>query len=177
MLNGFCLTTATKIELQKIYEWKIEEEYPEHFTCRPVNKIYDFETFSENLLDLVKKHKIIHKILSKENKIVGEIKAFDYNMRNKSIEFGYYLPKKYRGLGYGTIMIELFLKELFEDDDLALNKIYATTCEVNYPSIKVLEKTGFTLDGKNREHYWIGDKKYTQNVYSLLRSEWILHNL
>ncbi|MBN1968591.1 MAG: hypothetical protein JW870_04410 [Candidatus Delongbacteria bacterium] len=62
------------------------KECSEHFTCRPVNKIYDFETFLENLQDLVKKHRIIHKILSKEYEIVREIKAFDYNMRNKSIE-------------------------------------------------------------------------------------------
>lgn len=40
------------------------------------------------------------------------------------------------------------------------------------PSICLLKKLGFQLDGRMREHYWINGQKYDQLVYSLLKNEW-----
>lgn len=42
----------------------------------------------------------------------------------------------------------------------------------NIPSIKLLEKFGFKLDGRLREHYWINEEKYDQFNYSMLKCEW-----
>ena len=55
-----------------------------------------------------------------------------------------------------------------------LNKIYATTSSDNIQSIGLLEKAGFMLDGRVREHYWIKDKKFDQLHYSILQKELLL---
>jgi len=69
-------------------------------------------------------------------------------------------------------MLSKFIELSFKDDEINLNKIYATTSSNNYPSIKLLEKYNFKLGGRLREHYWIYDKKYDQLIYSILKEEW-----
>jgi ribosomal-protein-alanine N-acetyltransferase len=103
---------------------------------------------------------------------LGKITLFDFNTRNHSAEFGYYLPNSNRAFGLGKIMLPKFIEAAFQNDDLNLNKIYATTASNNFPSIKLLEKYGFKLEGRLREHYWINENKYDQLVYSLFKCEW-----
>ena len=113
--------------------------------------------------------------MKKDNNSVplGKIKLFDYNSRNHSAEIGYYLPEHNRNKGLGRIILELFISISFADKDYNLNKLYATTSSNNISSIKLLEKCGFRLDGRLREHYWINESKYDQCVYSILKSEFI----
>jgi RimJ/RimL family protein N-acetyltransferase len=82
------------------------------------------------------------------------------------------MPERYRGKGLGSIMLTMFLKAVFLDPVLNLNKVYATTSAGNHPSMRLLEKHGFHLDGRNREHYWIEEHRHDQMIYSLLRREW-----
>ena len=69
-------------------------------------------------------------------------------------------------------MLAKFIETSFNDEDLNLDKIYATTSSYNIPSVKLLEKFGFKLDGRLREHYWINENKYDQLIYSILKNEW-----
>jgi len=160
-----------KKHLEEIYKWTKNEKNSELFTCRPVKKYYEFDTYYDNIIRIINKNIWLYGFFI-DNKLIGKIFYFDYNKRNRSVEFGYYLPEINRKKGYGSIMIEKFLKELFLDDKLGINKIYATTGSFNKASIKLLEKSNFILDGKLREHYWIGDAKYDQCIYSLLRKEY-----
>lgn len=89
---------------------------------------------------------------------LGKITFFDLNQRTHSAEFGYYLQSNNRAHGLGSIMLAKFIETSFKDDELNLNKIYATTFSNNLSSIKLLEKFGFKLDGRLREHYWINEK-------------------
>ncbi len=120
-----------------------------------------------------KKDNSIYVMKDEAENILGKINIFDYNPRNKSVEFGYYLPRTNRKQGLGKIMIKLFLQIAFNDKKLDLNKLYATTASNNLASIKVLEYLNFKLDGKLREHYWINNEKYDQLHYSLLRKEYV----
>jgi len=139
-----------------------------------INPIGNYEDFYDKTTNSLEDKDRIHRILkhSETNEVLGEIKGFDYNQRNHSLEFGYYLPAANRNKGYGEIMIKLFISEAFEDTRYELNKLYATTSGNNEASKRVLEKIGFKLDGKNREHYWIDGKRYDQFIYSLLKKEW-----
>ena len=111
-------------------------------------------------------------LLFRADEPVGKIGLFDYNPRNRSAEFGYYLPKSNRGAGNGSRMMKLFLKKAFADETLALHKLYATTSSGNAASNGLLQKFGFHLDGRLREHFFVGGEKYDQMIYSLLRTEW-----
>ncbi len=161
--------------IQTFYQWNAEEKHYECYTCRPVRKSQTLEEYSGKIQRAVyeQKDRIYVLVKADDNSIpLGKITLFDLNTRNHSAEFGYYLPEKSRGQGLGKIMLSLFLDDVFKDEDLNLNKIYATTASNNVPSINLLEKFSFQLDGKLREHYWIGENKYDQLVFSLLKREW-----
>ncbi|WBW94717.1 GNAT family N-acetyltransferase [Oceanirhabdus sp. W0125-5] len=169
------LITLRESHLQPLFSWNLEEKDFEKYTCRPLRIPQSFEEYTNKTLKAISEEnqKIYILIKNKEyNNPLGKIALFDFNPRNHSAEFGYYIPSSNRGQGLGVIMLSLFIQEIFTDDKLNLNKIYATTSSNNIPSIKILEKFSFTLDGRLREHYWIKEEKYDQLNYSILKREW-----
>ena len=174
--KNYKLLLLTEKHIHTIFYWNIEEKHFENYTCRPLKLSKSFEEFATKTLGELSERKKIIYVLVKEgdcNKPLGKITLFDLNIRNHSAEFGYYLPDNNRGQGLGSIMISKFIQTSFKDDELNLNKMYATTSSNNYPSMKLLEKNGFKVDGRLREHYWINENKYDQLIYSLLKQEWI----
>jgi RimJ/RimL family protein N-acetyltransferase len=171
------LILLTEEYLEELYKWNIEEKHFQQYTCRPLKSKGSYDEYANRMLNLINNSNQKNYILIDEencNKPLGKIQFFDYNPRNFSAEFGYYLPENNRNKGVGSIMIEKFLDIAFKDSNYNLNKLYATTASNNNPSIKLLNKFGFKLDGRLREHYWIDGKKYDQCVYSILRREYLM---
>lgn len=103
------------------------------------------------------------------DKPVGKMSFFDFNSRNRSAEFGYMVDPAQRGRGIATQMLRLGLQKIFLGENL--NKLYCQTAEFNIPSVKLLKKSGFHLDGTLREHHELDGKLYSDLVFSILRRE------
>jgi Acetyltransferases, including N-acetylases of ribosomal proteins len=158
-----------------LFNWILNENNYEYFTCRPVLKNQNSGNFTTKLAESINdKNRRWFVLTYKEDSAtpLGKINLFDYNSRNHSAEFGYYFPECNRSKGFGSIMLKMFLKEAFDDKELNINKLYATTSSNNTASIRLLEKHGFKLDGRMREHYWIGEDRFDQLAYSILKAEW-----
>ncbi|MGK0467184.1 GNAT family N-acetyltransferase [Clostridium sp.] len=169
------LISLSEHHLQQLYNWNTEEKHFEKYTCRPLKVQKSFDEYSYKILKSISDEKQKIYVLIKNgvyNKPLGKITLFDFNPRNHSAEFGYYMPSYNREQGLGIIMLTQFIEKSFTDDKSNLNKIYATTSPSNIPSIKLLEKFDFKLDGRLREHYWIDGNKFDQLNYSMLKSEW-----
>jgi ribosomal-protein-alanine N-acetyltransferase len=178
MPSNIHLVQLQESHIPILYEWKCSEERPEHHTCRPVHPVIpSCDEYREKISARISSGKNIDMVVEDDasGEIVGHIFGFDINPRNKSIEIGYYFPAHSRGKGYGKAALLQFCHYLFTNYDF--NKIYATTREFNKPSVAILEYCNFHLDGRNRVHYWIDDKKYDQLAFSLLREEWLQQNL
>ena len=174
--EDYQLLLLTEKHIKTIFNWNVQEKNFEYYTCRPLKLSKSFEEYASKTLSTISEGKeIIYVLVNREdcNKPLGKITLFDLNTRNHSAEFGYYLPDNNRGHGLGSIMLSKFIQNSFKNEELNLNKIYATTSSNNYPSMKLLEKYGFKLDGRLREHYWIGENRYDQLIYSILKQEWI----
>jgi len=175
-LENYQLILLSKEYLRELYNWNIAEKHFEQFTCRPLKSQKTYDEYVNKMMDSIDSIKEKTYILVKRdnNSIpLGKIELFDYNPRNHSAEIGYYLPKHNRNKWLGSIILDQFIDLSFADRDYNLNKLYATTASNNTPSIRLLEKHKFRLDGRLREHYWINESKYDQCVYSILKSEWI----
>ncbi|MBL4930350.1 GNAT family N-acetyltransferase [Clostridium paridis] len=172
--NKYKLIPLNYGHIETLYNWNLHEKELENFTCRPIIKYESLQEYLSSTINRISEGKIKVYVLVEEktNKPLGRISLFDFNKRNHSAEFGYYLPKVYRGKGLGKILLSDLLKTIWEQDELNLNKVYATTSSNNIASIKLLEKFGFKLDGVLREHYWINDARYNQLIYSMLKYEW-----
>ncbi|PSR31378.1 MAG: N-acetyltransferase [Sulfobacillus thermosulfidooxidans] len=169
---GYQLVELKERHCSTLYQWDLKESRRDLYTCRPVDPLPDLGAYSRRLMDRVRSQRhIIYCLTQGDEGILGKIEAFDLNPRNKSMEFGYYLPPAHRGHGVGTVMLRLFLREMFSNEALSLNKIYATTAEHNTASVRLLERFGFHLDGVLREHYWTTEGVEAQLHFSLLRAE------
>lgn len=151
-----------KDELEITKNWK-DTVTIEFQTCRPIvngspvpriNNVFNLLFYSEGM-----------------NEPVGNIFYFDVNERNRSCEFGYKINPEFRNLGYGKQMLREFISHMFANKNY--NKLYCQTASFNIPSIKMLRRLGFNLDGILREHHELGGKFYDDYIYSILKSEWV----
>lgn len=83
-------------------------------------------------------------------------------------EVGYWLAQEYRGRGLMPRAIRVFADYAFRE--LQLHKLTATTYPFNPSSSRALEKAGFTLEGRLREHIRsrTGAEYYDALVYGLV---------
>jgi [ribosomal protein S5]-alanine N-acetyltransferase len=171
---NFELSALNCEDINIVYKWKVREKNHENYTCRPVKKVGTIEEYNININNWLKIPGNICFLLKNRDtsEIIGEIKGFDLNIRNHSMEFGFFLPEENRKHGYGSLIVKMFLAHIFSDTGKDINKVYATTADNNEASKRVLVKNGLLLDGRNREHYWINNQRYDQLVYSILRKEW-----
>lgn len=102
--------------------------------------------------------------------IVGQVRYFDLNFRNRSAEIGYVVAPSARGKAFGREAVALLLCFLF--GGLGLNKAYAQTASFNAASIKLLESLGFHRDGVLREHHLFEGKLHDDGIYSILARDW-----
>ncbi|KLU59966.1 putative ribosomal N-acetyltransferase YdaF [Peptococcaceae bacterium CEB3] len=173
---SYLLCPLSSGQMHVLYEWRSDERNYDLYTCRPVQALPDESEFIGKLKqDIVQEVRQIFVMVMEQapSKPLGRITLFDFNPRNHSAEFGYYIPAELRGKGIGRSMMGLLLERVFGQEN-RLNKIYATTASNNEPSTRLLERNGFTLDGRLREHFWIRGRRYDQLHYSMLRSDWEL---
>lgn len=140
-------------------------------SCRPINDKSEenLESYFEEMME--QKNSFIFSIYSLEdNSLLGRFSIFDFNLRNKALEIGFFLLKPYRRLGYAEEMVEGIKKNCFEI--LGINKISAQTGAFNRSSIALLEKSEFQRDGILREHHEINGELFDDYIYSFLRKDY-----
>jgi len=173
MQMAYQLMKAADSHIPNFYEWDLTEKDRERYTSRPLHQLLPFDTYKQNHISVISNGIKEVYVLIKDGDIanpLGKVPLFDYNPRNHSKEVGHDIPPSFREKGLGFIMLSSLLTRTLSEES-GLNKIYATTSSDNIQSIGLLEKVGFILDGRLREHYWIKDKKFDQLHYSILQRE------
>jgi ribosomal-protein-alanine N-acetyltransferase len=84
-------------------------------------------------------------------------------------ELGYWLARHYWGRGIMTMAVNAYVKYAFEE--LQVLRIYAHVFDSNPRSARVLEKNGFTLEGRLRHHLRKDGKLIDVRVYGLLKED------
>src|SRR5262249_5868961 len=101
---------------------------------------------------------------------MGWVTLFDFNMRNRSAEFGYGLVPEARGRGIGKRMLRCAFDTFFQRP--TLNKLHCQTASFNVPSVRLLESLNMTRDAILRQHHELDGRLYDDFIYSVLRDEW-----
>lgn len=143
----------------------------ESHTCRPIVPKSDEETmqrFRDRKNDDTRLEFAVRRIADEQ--LIGKVAYFDLNSRNRSVEVGYLLGPEFRGQGFAYEAMSLLLKILFVD--LKLNKVYAQTGEFNAASTSLLERLGFKLDGRLRQHHELDGILRDDLLFSLLAEEY-----
>jgi RimJ/RimL family protein N-acetyltransferase len=87
-----------------------------------------------------------------------------------SAELGYWLGEAYWGRGVATAAVRGVTAYVFREHT-GLNRIFAVPFAWNHASARVLEKAGYTLEGRMRQSALKNGCITDQLLYSILRSE------
>lgn len=105
-----------------------------------------------------------------EDKQVGGIGLFPFDIANKKTSIAYWLAEEHQGKGIMTDSLKKVIDYIFTE--LKLNRIEVTVATDNTKSSALPKKLGFTLEGIAREGSWLYDHFVNLEVYSLLAKEW-----
>ncbi|MBS0880387.1 GNAT family N-acetyltransferase [Pantoea sp. JGM49] len=73
----------------------------------------------------------------------------------RQAEVGYMLCHRFTGNGYGSEALKALCDFLLQSE---FHKLKALVIEGNWPSRRILEKNGFTLEGTLRDNYLLNDQ-------------------
>lgn len=118
-------------------------------------------------LNKAKKQEEINLVIDINNEVVGSIGLNHISKEHDCAEVGYWLAKKYWGYGIMTKAVEEIIKFAF--NKLKLNRVYARVFTFNKASAKVLEKSGFKLEGHLIKNVKKEGKYYDSFVYGLVK--------
>lgn len=103
---------------------------------------------------------------------IGECGFHTWNKKHHRAELFYSLRSDtYKQKRYMTEALAMVLKYGFEN--MLLHRLQALIANYNMPSIKLVNRYGFTKEGTIKEDYFTNGKYEDSDCYSLLKSEWL----
>lgn len=103
-----------------------------------------------------------------DDRVIGSIGVFrGQNIHFRTAELGYYLGEPYWGKGYMTNAVRQVCDFIFSNTDIL--RIFAEPFAYNTASCRVLEKSGFELEGILRKNAVKNGKVLDMNLYSRIR--------
>ncbi|WP_058953761.1 GNAT family N-acetyltransferase [Clostridium tyrobutyricum] len=119
-----------------LYKWANDEKIRKNaFNSEKIK----YEDHIEWFNDKIKNSSILIYILEYENIPIGQIRV---NIENNAGIIDYSIEEKYRGKGFGTKLLNLFVKEII-NSKLEVNKLVGQVKFNNISSQKVFEKSKY----------------------------------
>ncbi len=114
--------------------------------------------------------------LTVENKHIGNTGFYHLDLLHRRAEFWLLIgEKQYHGKGYGKEIVQLMLYYGFES--LNLNRIYLHVRQDHLHAVKLYEKMGFEMEGVLKEHSFIQGEYINVLTMSILRKDYVSHQL
>jgi ribosomal-protein-alanine N-acetyltransferase len=126
-----------------------------------------------NGLTMFNKSFLYFQLLNKQTeKFIGWCGFHTWYIQHHRAEIGYGLTdESTRGKGFMTEIFPFVLRTGFEK--MNLHRIEAFIGPTNTPSLKLVQRFGFTKEGTLREHYYKDGVAEDSVVYSLLKHEFL----
>ncbi|WP_297217353.1 GNAT family N-acetyltransferase [Thermoplasma sp.] len=87
----------------------------------------------------------------------GVIGLSEINNIDRNAHVGYWLGKKFRGRGIATEALRLTVNY---SKEMKIHRLYSSVVEFNYPSMIVLMRNGFRIEGREEDAIRIGNRYY-----------------
>jgi RimJ/RimL family protein N-acetyltransferase len=109
-------------------------------------------------------------VLSLNDQLIGGCGLLARRLQYSEYEIGYCLSRAYWGHGYGTEIVKGLLK--FGFATVKAHRIFASVDPRNSGSCRLLEKTGFRLEGLQRSDTFVRGKWCDSSIFAILLEEW-----
>lgn len=105
--------------------------------------------------------------LEKTKELIGTIKLSEVNYKNKNANVGLWLSPNHWARGLAKESLDLILDFGFKE--LKLKRIQARVLGKNIRTQKLLEKSGFKLEGRLRKSTFFKNRWYDNLIYGFLK--------
>ena len=176
-LKKIILEVNENIKLKPLTENDITEDYINWMNDLDITR-YTEQRFQTHTFESVSNF-LKHMSSSKSNlffgiffdkKHIGSIKIGSINFFHNTADISYLIGSKNSwGKGIATLSIKIMLSIGFKN--LKLKKITAGVYKKNIPSIRVLEKNGFTCEGNLKQQFLCGQERVDGLIYAKFLSE------
>ena len=150
-----------------------EKEYDFDRCTEPMNIGYSVENGDEWFDEIQKlqgKENVRLGIFLNDGTVIGDVALQSIDNKNRSCSIGMGIAKiENRNKGYGKQAVGLILD--YGYCNLGMERISASTLEINISAQKSLEGLGFTLEGRERKAVYFGGKRYDRLIYGLLAED------
>ncbi len=101
---------------------------------------------------------------------IGQIAYFLVDSKNHFAEIEYCIGTAFQGRGYATEATKAVIAYGF--DAINLHKVQICVRPANKPSVRVIEKCGFTYEGTLRDYFYMNGGYEGRMYFSMLRDEY-----
>ncbi|WP_235851612.1 GNAT family N-acetyltransferase [Heyndrickxia camelliae] len=139
---------ASDSEVSRFIGWNLMNSVDE--TCEHIELMLKREAAGTHLYTSI--------VLKSTQEIIGTAMIFNFDDEANKAEIGYVIHRDHWGKGYGTEIVGLITDFAFQT--LHLHKLYAYVVDANIGSARILEKNGYELEGRLKDHYFIEERYY-----------------
>lgn len=141
------LAPADSAEIHKL---RSNPDVNKYLDRTPSNNIKEAEAFIDKIAETVKNNQGIYWVITMkgDNKLIGTICFWNFDMENNIVEMGYELLPEFQGKGIMTEAIKRVIDFGFQD--MGAKAIAAVPSVDNIRSIVLLEKSNFKIDNAER---------------------------
>ncbi|MEM3675530.1 MAG: GNAT family N-acetyltransferase, partial [Thermoplasmataceae archaeon] len=98
-----------------------------------------------------------------QGKFSGIIGISDIDYEDNKGHIGYWIKGDMRGKGIATESVRLLCR--YSAENLRLHRLYTKVIHFNYPSVKVLLKNGFSIEGIERDSILLEDGYHSMFLF------------
>jgi [ribosomal protein S5]-alanine N-acetyltransferase len=173
------LTTARMVlrqvqaeDAEALFAIKSDAQVTAQYGQEPHHSLVDTLRWIERLqADYPRRESLFWTISLIENgRVIGGCPYWNFSGDHRVAEIGYELHPSFWNQGYMSEALKAILDYGF--GEMELHRVEATPFADNLASCALLEKMGFTYEGRLRERHAFGGKFLDQLYYGLLAKDW-----
>ena len=165
------LAALERKDCRKLYE---DFEYDFDHPAEPLyigDSLEKSDEWFDEIQKLQGKQNVRLGIFLNDGTVIGDIALQGIDEKNRSCSVGMGMAKlESRNKGYGKQALRLLLGYGF--GNLGMERITASTLEINLSAQKSLEGSGFLLEGRERKAVYFGGKRHDRLNYGILAEEY-----
>jgi ribosomal-protein-alanine N-acetyltransferase len=165
------LKNYTESDLKNVYRLKSEPLVWKYSTKTASDNIEDAKNYLLSLLKNYDENKYNFQalFLKDTREYIGEAGVLSFNKEKTRAVVGYNLLPQYWKNGYATEITKALVKYLFEEEKV--ERVEGLVGEDNIASRKVLEKSGFKIEGLLRHFAYINKEFVNVYYYGIIKSD------
>lgn len=169
--ENICFKPLSTNDAQAIHNYASDEDVSRFIGWNLMNTLNETSEYIETMLkrESAGTHLYASIGLKSTQEIIGTAMIFDFDKEANQAEIGYVFHRDHWGKGYGAESVALMSDFAFEA--LNLHKLHASVVDANIGSARILEKNGYQLEGRLKDHYFIEDKYYDALLFGKIQTK------